>query len=181
MTAATMLGKFGSQAAESPLWQRYATWSAQWAGRESELDITVAEAVNEKLYQRGLGLNLMQALATGRAWLSDKTKLQRLSQMTKARQIQQQLDGYLKIWEDQPTAIFLEEGSSSVAFYARVAQYEFHSIDVLKDKLTQFPSGTKFVLSVSTTKSSVNDQTVTELRTFLSSHGMSLVGERRAY
>ena len=86
----------------------------------------------------------------------------------------------MKIWEDQPLTIFLEDGASLVAFRGRVAQYEFHSIEILKDKLTQFPSGTKFVLSVSTTKS-INDQTVIELRTLLSSHGMSLAGERRDY
>jgi hypothetical protein len=77
MTAATMLGNFGSPAAESALRQRYASWSAQWVGRESELDITIAEGLNEKVYQLGLGLNLMQALATGKAWLSDQTDLQR--------------------------------------------------------------------------------------------------------
>ena len=102
MTAATMLGKFGSPAAESALWQRYASWSAQWAGHESQLDITFADGLDEKVYQLGLGQNLMQALATGKSWLSDKTRLQRLSQLTKVRRIQQQLDGYLKIWEDPP-------------------------------------------------------------------------------
>ena len=30
MTAATMLGNFGSPAAESALWHRYTSWSAQW-------------------------------------------------------------------------------------------------------------------------------------------------------
>ncbi len=167
-------------AAESALWQRYASWSAQWVGREPELDITFAEGLNEKVNQLGLGLNLMHALATGKAWLSDKTELQRLSQLTKVRRIQQQLDSYLKIWEDQPLTIFLYDRSSPVQFDARVAQYEFHSKDALKQKLTQFPSGTKFLLSISPVESPANDQTLTELRTFLSSHGMSLAGEKRA-
>ena len=121
----------------------------------------------------------MQALARGRAWLSDKAKLQRLSQLTKVQRIQQQLDQYLKLWENPPRTIFLDDGS--FAFHARFAQYEFHSIDEIKNKLTQLPSGTKFVLVVSTTKSPVNDQNVTELQTFASSHGMSLTVERRSY
>jgi len=57
MTAATMLGKHGSPAAEPALWQRYATWGASWAGRESELDVTFAESDN-RLDQLGLGQNL---------------------------------------------------------------------------------------------------------------------------
>jgi hypothetical protein len=181
MTAATMLGNFGSPAAESALWQRYASWSQQWAGRESELNTTFAEGITDKVYHLGLGLNLMQALATGQSWLSDKTELQRLSQLTKVRRIQQQLDGYLKIWENEPLTISLDDGSSAVGFHARVAQYEFHSMDAFKKKLTQFPSGTKFLLSISPVGSPANDQTLIELRTFLSSHGMSLAEKKRAY
>jgi hypothetical protein len=180
MTAATMLGKFGSPAAGSALWQGYASWSARWVGRESQLDRMFADGLDEKVYQLGLGLNLMQALATGKAWLSDKTELQRLSQMTKVRRVQQQLDGYLKIWEEQPLTISLDDGSSSVGFHARVAQYEFHSMDALKQKLTQFPSGTKFLVPISPVESATNAQILTELHTFLSSHGMSVAGEKRA-
>jgi hypothetical protein len=178
MTAATMLGNFGSPAVESALWQRYSSWSAQWVGRESQLDITLADRVNEKVYQLGLGQNLMHALAAGKSWLSDKTKLQRISQLTKVRRIQEQLDGYLKIWEDQPFTIFVNHDSSTSRFDSRVAQYEFHSMDALKEKLAQFPSGTKFVLSTPPVESTVNAQALTELRTFLSSHGMQVEAKR---
>lgn len=180
MTAATMLGKFGSPAAESALRQRYGSWSAQWVGHESQLDITIADGVNDRVYQLGLGLNLMQALATGKAWLSDKTDLQRLSHLTKVRRIQQQLDGYLKMWEDPVVSISYEHGSEPFPFHARVAQYEFQSLDALKEKLAQFPSGTVFFLSRPSVESPSNDQTCAELRTFLSSHGMSLAEEKRA-
>jgi len=179
MTAATMLGKFGSPVAESALWQRYASWSAQWAGHESQLDMTFADGVTEKIYQIGLGQNLMQALATGKSWLSDKTKLQRFSQMTKVRRIQQQLDDYLKQWADQALTISFEHGSQPFPFHARVAQYEFGSIDALKEKLAQFPSGTKFLLSRPPVESPANDQIVAELRTFLTSHGMFLGEQKR--
>lgn len=174
MTAATMLGKFGSTAAESALWQRYASWSAQWSGRESQLE-TFAERDDDRGDQLGLGQNLMQALATGKSWLSDKTRLQRLAQLTKVPGIQQQLDRYLKIWEG-PVTIFLDH--SMIGFRARVAQYEFHSIDALKEKLAQFPPKTEFVLAISPAESQANDQTLAGLRTFLSSQGMSVADEK---
>jgi hypothetical protein len=180
MTAATMLGTFGSPAAESALWQRYASWSAQWVGRESQLDLMFGESESLR-DQLGLGENLMQALATGKSWLSDKTKLQRSSQLTKVRRIQQRLDGYLKMWEDSALTISLEHGSQPFPFHARVAQYEFQSMDALKEKLAQFPSGTKFSLSISPIESPANDQALAEFRTFLSSHGMSLAEEKRAH
>jgi hypothetical protein len=177
MTAATMLGHFGSPAAEPALWQRFASWSAQWSGRESQLDRTFADGTDERVFQLGLGQNLMQALATGKSWLSDKTRLQRLSQLTKVPRIQQQLDTYLRSWDDEPVTISIDP--PRYGFHARVAQYEFQSMDALKEKLTQFPAKTKFFLFVSPVESPANDQTPVELRTFLSSHGMSLTIENR--
>jgi hypothetical protein len=180
-TAATMLGKFGSPAAESALWQRYASWSAEWAGRESELDLTFAEHSDDRIYQLGLGYNLMQALATATSWLSDESKLQRLAQLTRVRRVHEQLDGYMKIWRDPPLTISFNHNSPPLGFDARVAQYEFHSMDTLKEKLTQFPSGTKFLLSTPPIESSANGQSLAELRAFLSGHGMAVAGEKKEY
>jgi hypothetical protein len=171
-TAATMLGKFGSSTAESALQERYANWTEQWRGRETELDRPFDD-LKENVYQLGLGQNLMQALTTGKAWLLDKAALQRLAQQTKVRQIRQQLEGYLKLWDDEPLIIYLD--SSPFGFHARIAQYEFQSIDALKEKLTQFRSGSTFALFISTESAG---QTVAELRTFLSTHGMSVVAEK---
>lgn len=179
-TAATMLGKYGSPAAESALFQRYSSWSAQWTGREFQLDRMFSDGIDEKVYQLGLGQNLMQAVVTGKSWLSDRTKLQRLSQLTKVPRIQQQLDGYLKIWEGQQPTIFVDRGSSQGGFYARLAQYEFHSMEALKEKLTQFPSDTKFFLSVSPVELPSNDKTLVELRTFLGNR-LQVAGEKRVY
>jgi hypothetical protein len=179
-TAATMLGRYGSAAAESALWQRYASWSAQWTGRESQLDRMFSDGLDENVYQLGLGQNLSEALATGQGWLADKTRLQRLSQLTKVMRIQQSLNRYLKLWEDQPLTISLDRGSPWGEFNARVAQYECHSMEALKEKLTQFPAETKFVLTVSS-ESPAKDQALIELRTFLSSHGFPVAGEKRVY
>jgi hypothetical protein len=180
MSAATMLGKFGSPAAESALRQRYESWIAQWVGRESQLDITIADRISDRVFQLNLGLSLLQALATGKAWLSDKTDLQRLSQLTKVRRIQERLDGYLKIWENPVVSISYEHGPEQFPFRAGVAQYEFQSLDTLKEKLAQFPSGTKFFLLTPPVESPANNQTGVELRTFLLSHGMLLAEEKRA-
>jgi hypothetical protein len=51
------------------------------------------------------------------------------------------------MWEDPVVSISFEHGSEPFPFHARVAQYEFQSLDALKEKLAQFPSGTKFFLS----------------------------------
>jgi hypothetical protein len=180
MTAARMLGNFGSPAAESALWRRYATWNAKWAGREPQLELMLASPVHEKVYQLGFGQNLTQALTTGKSWLADKTKLQRLAQMTKVTRIQQQLDSYLKSWDHEAITIFVDNhGSSPTRFYAQLAHYEFHSMNTLKLKITQFPSGTKFFLSIAPRVYAVDEQSVIDLRAFLTANGM-LVAEQKS-
>src|SRR3989441_2619288 len=72
-TAAIMLGKFGSPATESALWRRYQSWSAQWAGHESELELMFADRLDDRIHQLGLGVNLVQALVTGKSWLDRKS------------------------------------------------------------------------------------------------------------
>ena len=178
-TAATMLGKYGSSAAEPALLQRFKEWSAAWAGQEAELNLTFAEQSGDRIYQLGLGLNLAQAIATGNSWLSDERSLERLSQLTRVKRVRDQLDDILKIWQNQPFVISLGDNPPS-GLDLRVAQYEFHSMDDLEDKLSQFPSGTKFLLDAPAAGSSANSSPLTELSTFLGSHGMIVAGEKRA-
>lgn len=170
-SAATLLGKSGSSAAESALLKRYESWAEQWAGRETQLNKTVGDDLNGDFYQLAFGLNLTQALGTGRGWLSDKAALRQLAQQTKVQRVRQQLESYLKPWEDESLTISIDSSSSD--FHARVVQYECHSLDALKEKLAQFASGTSFTLTISTTDSSAGE-TAAELRKFLISHGMSV-------
>jgi hypothetical protein len=179
MTAATMLGKYGSTAAESALWQRYTAWAAAWAGRESELDLTFAEQTGDRIYQLGLGQNLVQAIATAKFWLSDEGSLQRLSQLTRVKRVRDQLDGYFKIWQNQPLLISFNNNPLPLGLDVQVAQYEFHSMDELDDKIGQFPAGTKFTLGIPPMDSPDNQHLLKELRSLLSSHGMLVAAEKQ--
>ena len=170
LSAAGMLGRYGSPAAESALWERYGSWSARWAGHESQLKANSLDGSEEDSYQRALGETLMRALATGQSWLSDKAYLQRLSRLTTVPTIRTKLEGYLKAWDAPPFTIQIQ--ITSGYFLGRVAQYEFQSIDNLKDKLGQFPSGSKFVFKNGPEGSPAVDGSITEVREFLKTHGM---------
>jgi len=174
MTAATMLGRYGSAAAESALWKRYESWCVRWTGKEEQLDLSFADRLNERLYQRGLGENLMRALATGQSWLSDQTRLRRLLQVTTVPKMRKDLEGYLKAWEAPAFTIDLH--NSSQYFSGRVAQYELNSMKALKDKLSQFPPGTRLVFGQLRDETSENQ--LSELRSFLESHKMIILDEK---
>jgi hypothetical protein len=178
MTAATMLGKYGSPAAEPALWRSYSAWCESWAGHESELDLTFADS-GGRVRQVGLGQNLMSALATARNWLSDESTLQRLLQLTRVKRVRDELDGYLELWESHPLVISFNNNPLPAGFEARVVQYEFHSTGELKYKLGQFPTGTKFVLAIPPFDSQANERTLAELRSFIIDHGMLVPREKR--
>ena len=119
----------------------------------------------------------MQALATGGSWLSDETKLQRLSRMTSVPRLQESLDRHLKAWEQRPLGIVLSDIGPPLGFRAQVAQYELHDMGGLEEKLSQFPSGTEFVLRVSSLQSPASDEAGARVRAFLGAHGMVVAGE----
>ncbi len=175
--AATMLGRFGSAAAERALWERYASWSATWKGREAELAVLFAEGVDDRIHQLGLGESLMQALATGKSWLSDETKLQRLSRMTSVPRLREGLERHLKAWEQRPLGIVVSDTGPPLGFRAQVAQYELHDMGSLEEKLSQFPSGTEFVLRIPPPESRASDEAGTRVRESLGAHGMVVAAE----
>lgn len=178
LSAAGMLGQYGSASAESFLWRRYESWSSQWAGRESQLDQVFSDGLNDRVYQLGLGENLLRALARGSSWLSDQSKLQSLSRLTTVPRLRRDLEGYLKAWDGQALTIEVQNYSAK-NFWCRVAQYEYTSIADLKNKLSQFPPNTKFVFGNMPGESSPNDKSIAEVREFLLNHGMKIVEEKR--
>jgi hypothetical protein len=135
-----------------------------------------ADGLNNDSYQLGLGQVLAQAIATGRAWLTDKAALQRLAQQTKVRRVRQMFDDYLKRWEDEPLRMFIDASYSR--FHASVGQYQFQSPDALKEKLAQFAPGTKFVITLPTMDPSSSEAAAAEIRSFLTSHGMSVADRK---
>ncbi|HWC19224.1 MAG TPA: HEAT repeat domain-containing protein, partial [Terriglobales bacterium] len=175
MTAATMLGRFGSPAAESALLTRYQRWAQHWVGKESELNLTFAQSSRDLNNQLGLGQNLMMALATGQHWFSDDKKLEQLSQITNVKRIQNQMEQYLKTWQNRPLTMSFSHFGPYDEFHAQVAQYEVQSMEALKEKLAQFPAATKFALNTQSYVSPTDLKETAEIREFVRAHGMELV------
>jgi hypothetical protein len=175
--AAQMLGKYGSAAAEAELWKRYEVWSKRCAGHESELNRAwLAGSEKVDAYRMGVGGALLQALATGHAWLADPVKLQRLKEMNKLAFVQHGVDGYLEHWDHRPLYLsFYNFGE----FRGSVAQYDYDEIKSyqrLKEKLAEFPVGTQFVIS-SPDDTSEEAKRMDDLCQFLNDRGIELLVE----
>jgi hypothetical protein len=172
--AASMLSQFGSSSAEPLLWRRYEKWSKRWAGRERELNFSVGlELYSVRSGELSFGKGLFEAIATGQAWVTDEAKLRRLKAVNKVQSIEFAADQYLERWKGPRLYLDL---SPVHPFRATVVQYTLSSMRALKDKLGQFPPGTKFTLFLSMGE----PESIADVRAFLESHGMSLEEEKRS-
>lgn len=171
--AIELLGGYGSAAAEEVLWRHYAKWCQRWAGREGQLNSQDVNRDPRTTSDLDLGRSFVRNIVEGKGWLTDDSELRRLAGMSKVPTIQYQLELYLERWHPLPLRVMIDSCAPKlVPWIAQVAQYQVRSIKELREKLSQFPRGTKFELSPPGDKS---DQTcIDELRAFLAVHGFSV-------
>ncbi len=141
ISAARALGGFGAAAVEPYLWTRLKKWSEKWRGRSAELEqhpITGTLPVAEG----NLGRALFQAIASAKSWLLDESRRQKLAALCIDNDCR-------KEWaQDRPgPGKWNIDVSNGGAFYPvafRVGGYGASTFEALKEKLTQYPSGTAF-------------------------------------
>jgi hypothetical protein len=169
--AAAYLGKYGSPAAEQTLWEHLTRWNERWNGKAEELRYVPGEK-NPFLWHNNLGTNLALALATGKSWLADQSKLARLRQLAVGADMQRQLDNILDGWERKPWTISYDRTGQQQHF--RVLQYEMDSLDRIREKLAQFPPGSNFTWAGSGGPAADEKKLAHELSEFLATHAMKL-------
>jgi hypothetical protein len=169
--AATFLGRYGTASAETALWESLTRWNEKWRGSESEFRYVPGES-DAKAWQRNLGSNLIQALGTGKSWLADEAKLNRLGQLAVGRDMRRQVDSMLSNWEKGRRTISFYRARDRLHF--RVLQYETDSLDGLREKLAQFPAGSEFNW-VSGAPSDGAEQVMKEVSELLAARGIKLI------
>jgi hypothetical protein len=169
--AATFLGKYGSPAAEEMLWRRLSLWNEKWRGREREFRYVPGED-NSNVWHGNLGSNLILALATGKSWLADESRLRKLRQLAVGQDMQQQVDGMISGWGEKSHSIFHFPIGDERHF--RVQQYDLNSLKALEEKLEQFPQDSSFIWSGSGSTAAEDEKMFNELAEFLTRRGMKL-------
>jgi hypothetical protein len=168
------LGQYGSAAAEPVLWSHFVAWSQRWTGREAMLQYVPGEKM-DGVYEAGVGLNMLEALAAGQGWLADETKLRRLIQLAVGPQQKQQVENYLALWLARPWTIqftAFEKGQF------QIAQCRALSPAAAREKLLQFPSGSAFHWS-GDLKQEGEEQAFNDLSQFAAAHGLSIARDNQ--
>jgi hypothetical protein len=128
---------------------------------------------NPRFWDANLGQSLARSLARGTAWISDATKLRRIEALGAGPNIKPDTEQAIRDWNGRPFSISSLMADPPIF---RLAQYELHSVDALKTKLREFPSGTVFTFQDSQSLSSEqNDALYHELLEFGKGIGTTLV------
>jgi hypothetical protein len=160
--AAEVLGRYGSPAAQKPLWDTFEYFRSWWKAREAQLD----EANGQEGLQFERALRIALAQADG--WVLQQDGLNRLLGLCSSNWCTQDV----KEWLSQATApVEIRIIAGSGRFRAAIAQYETRSDEQLRRKIQQFPAGTVFRLMSS---GSIDNQTRAEVEEIVRSAGYSL-------
>ena len=174
--AATLLGRYGSAAAEQALWQRFEQWHSVWEGREQELpDTRWGEGVPNSS-AASLETALFNALATGQAWWLGGEKLRRLQALCVSRWTARNAEQVIPQASADPMIAVSSFGSGT--YSVSLAQYQLDSIEATKQKLAQFPKGTSFTVQLNGSDAAEMTRVVTDLKSVLDEHGMKIAGCR---
>jgi hypothetical protein len=161
--AAISLGKWGSKAAEQPLWGALRYFHEYWKDRRAELP-----GFSDSLR---FETELRNAVARGRNWLVTEDGLRTIEALCISESCHYETQTDLSVAK-QP--IRLEAlVSGDMQFRGGAAQYYgLESLDALQAKLAQFPKGSRFLLRV---WGPGKEQTAAQLKQFASPRGLVIL------
>ena len=137
------LGKWGSPKAEEPLWARLRRFHQEWSGREDQLRMTPDY---RSVGSRGVALEqaLVMGIAGGPSWICPPEKLSRLLELVWSYQEKQQIEGWIKAWNQSSALINPNWFPEDNRTYS-VLQYQALTLNQLLMKIKQFPAGTRLM------------------------------------
>jgi hypothetical protein len=141
--AAEALGRYGSAAAEEPLWRRLTAFHEVWKDRVDELRSGPGGALSPHAADSMVEYALKEALSRAQEWLCGPDKLARLKALVTPMR-QGDVDRELTAWQQTPLGLLMTWFGDGTFSYS-AGPYSGNSVDALVRKLKQFPSGTHFV------------------------------------
>ncbi|WP_031498943.1 hypothetical protein [Bryobacter aggregatus] len=133
--AAELLGRYGSKAAQKPLWDTIEYFRNWWKDREADLQTPIGEE------SRILERTLASALGQAQNWVLDSRGLDRLHSLCSSKECR----AFVQDWIHKTNgaiAINYSDIPPQPAFF--VAQYSVRGTAALQEKLSQFPAGSRF-------------------------------------
>ncbi len=133
--AADLLGRYGSPAAQKPLWEAFEFFQSWWKGREKQLQ----EPQGAEGQQLERSLRAALALADG--WLMQSDDFTRLLDLCVSPSCKVEAAQWRELAVTPPP---VRIGGWQGQFAVSIGQYQTNSMEQLRQKLKQYPAGTSF-------------------------------------
>jgi hypothetical protein len=133
--AAEVLGRFGSVAAEKPLWDVMEYFRSWWKGRDEELKEQIGQESMQ--FERALRI----ALAQADGWVLQEPGLNRLLALCSSEWCRQEVTGWISTAK---TPVNIGISPQGDGFTYTVGQYGPGTEEWLRRKLLQYPEATAF-------------------------------------
>jgi hypothetical protein len=174
--AALVLKEFGSVDAEKAIWRRFEKWHEAMQSRSEELRKqnagVPAFGAPQLSGQVMIEQQLRDAIVYGQLWLADPEKLKRVRQLCFTDNSREEIDHFIEFW-NRDINLFLNADGEPVSI--SIAQYHPSSIDLLKQRLVQFPSGTVFKWRAVAGNNEAKAQEIfQQIKAYLEDHGMKV-------
>jgi hypothetical protein len=162
MQAAQALGKYGSPAAEAPLWDALRYFHDWWKDRRAQ--------IKDQPQNEFLEVELRNALARARHWVATDSDLRTIASLCITERCAMETDLDLRAWQPPMRAeVWLNAGED---FRGSAAQYAgLASVEEMEAKLAQFPKGSRFQLQVN---GAGRERIVERLTRFAAARGITL-------
>lgn len=138
--AAGSLGRYGSPAAQKPLWDALRYFHDYWKDRKQEM--------NDQNQAAWLEEQIRNAIGRARNWVVNREKLEKLGSLCLGDMCIAANNRDLSCWKSEPLRLTVTV-NSALDLSGSVAQYNsLTSLPDVLDKLAQFPKGSVFRLSI---------------------------------
>jgi hypothetical protein len=171
MDALIYLASYGTPEAKQPIWEHYLKWSETWAGKGDVLEQRKPGDMTGNWQEVGLGENLARALIAGQGWLADPPLVSAVLQRCVGEQMCTQLR-QIAATAGPPYNVTLYQSGENQNH--QIAQYTEKSLDLLEEKLQQYPKGTNFHLIPGSPATADQKSIEQGAATLFAKHGMKL-------
>ena len=169
--AAGALGKYGSAKVEPVLWERLKKFYEKWGDKSDEL--RYRPGLSQELLAEGmLEYSLIHAIADGQAWLCGPDKLRRLEEMVTSIR-KQEVEGMISQWHSGEFSLNLNWWPDGELNYT-AAYFSGRGMAELKERLGQFPLGTRFVSIMTAAQRNRHQSEIAEIESEIAAGGLQL-------
>jgi hypothetical protein len=175
LDALQYLKSYGTKSDEKPIWDRYIKWTRAWSGNADTLDHPAPGA-----HPCGgvcIGESLGEALIANQGWLADRSLISRVVHRCVGKEMCKQLKDVARS-AVSPYQVVLPDASDPLGIRViqsyNVAQYAAMSRSLLDAKISQYPPGTKFVMSSVWPVTEDQRKLEDEVQALFKKNGMSL-------